>query len=143
MYHSSCLEPYYFIMDFDFEANTKQFLNFLKFIGKLSNSEQRSFIDNASGKHVNMLVQFIGLCSSGKILCRDQKLFNRLAKHTEVFFSLKIAKKSKINSAEKVNGFKEILHDKYGLLNLLAPYLEQCLTEYEIGHQLGVNPIVQ
>ena len=56
---------YYFAMEFDYESNTKQFLNFLKFLGKLSNMEQRSFIDNATSKHVNILVNFIRLCSSG------------------------------------------------------------------------------
>ena len=100
-----------------------------------------SFIDNATSKHVNMLVSFIRLCSSGKILCHAQKLFNNLAKYSHVFFDLKMARNAKTNVAEKTHAFKEILHDKYGLLNLLAPYLEQSLAEYEQGGQLGINPV--
>ena len=132
---------YYFAMEFDYESNTKQFLNFLKFLGKLSNMEQRSFIDNATSKHVNILVNFIRLCSSGKVLCHDQTLFNNLAKFSKVFFNLKMARNSKTNVAEKTHAFKQVLHDRYGLLNLLAPYLEQSLVEYEQGGQLGINPV--
>ncbi len=130
-------------MDFDFESNTKQFLNFLKFMSKLSKAEQTSFIDNATNKHVNMLVSFIRLCSSGKVLCRDQTLFKQLAKYSQIFFSLKMAKKkSKTGIAEKVKSFKEVLRDKYTFINLLAPYLEQSLVEYEQGGQLGINPVL-
>jgi hypothetical protein len=125
---------------FDFAKNCDKWLEFLAFLSKLSNEEQKGFVLNTENKSkIRVLVRFIRLCSGAQVLCpMEGPLFHQLTKYKELFSALKEGGKKKAVERDEI--WKSSLLEHCDILNLLGPYLACSLKEHKKG-RIGVNPV--